>query len=373
MIDTIFSPSFGNRPSYLVGREAVVTRLVDGLQSPPGARERSVVLLGHRGSGKTVLLWELADRAKQLGYVVASPTITSHGMLERIVEKIQDAGAQYVKDASARIAGGSIGALGFTVGLEFSHEIEQGKSFAYKLTQLARALTSRDKKILILIDELQANSSEIRQIVSVYQELIGERLDVALVMAGLPGAVSATLNDRVLTFLNRATKISLPPLAMTDIDAYYERSFSILGIHVPDDMRAIASQHSNGSPYLMQLIGHHIAIRTDEGGELTQDAFEHALKASDYDFKRGVCQTTLASLSDQDVTFLKAMAFDSEKSSMSSISERMDVTSDYAQKYRKRLIDAGIIEAAGRGYVRFCIPLIQEYLKEEMGEDYSTS
>ena len=66
MIDTIFSPSFGNRPSYLVGREAVVTRLVDGLQSPPGARERSVVLLGQRGSGKTVLLWELAIEQSSL-------------------------------------------------------------------------------------------------------------------------------------------------------------------------------------------------------------------------------------------------------------------------------------------------------------------
>ena len=50
--------------------------------------------------------------------------------------------------------------------------------------------------MLILIDELQANSEEIRQLVSLYQELVGERLNVALVMAGLPGAVSATLNDK---------------------------------------------------------------------------------------------------------------------------------------------------------------------------------
>ena len=48
-------------------------------------------MLGQRGSGKTVLLWELADRARKLGFVVATLPC-SEDMLERIVEKIQEAG-----------------------------------------------------------------------------------------------------------------------------------------------------------------------------------------------------------------------------------------------------------------------------------------
>ncbi|WP_322151785.1 hypothetical protein [Paratractidigestivibacter sp.] len=54
--DTIFSPAFGNRPTYLVGRELVLDGLIAGLDSVPGSKERSTVLLGQRGSGKTVLL-----------------------------------------------------------------------------------------------------------------------------------------------------------------------------------------------------------------------------------------------------------------------------------------------------------------------------
>jgi hypothetical protein len=54
--DTIFSPAFGNRPSYLLGREAVLRDFERGLQARPGSRERASVLLGQRGSGKTVLL-----------------------------------------------------------------------------------------------------------------------------------------------------------------------------------------------------------------------------------------------------------------------------------------------------------------------------
>lgn len=90
MYDEVFSPSFGNRPSFLVGRSQLLSQLEQGLQSRPGSRERTVVVLGQRGSGKTVLLWELADRMRKQGFAVASPTIVADGMLERILEKLED-------------------------------------------------------------------------------------------------------------------------------------------------------------------------------------------------------------------------------------------------------------------------------------------
>ena len=74
MTETIFSPSFGNRPSYLVGRGSVTSTFISGLEQEPGNRDRAMLMLGQRGSGKTVLLWELADRARKLGFVVATPT-----------------------------------------------------------------------------------------------------------------------------------------------------------------------------------------------------------------------------------------------------------------------------------------------------------
>lgn len=83
---------------------------------------------------------------------------------------------------------------------------------------------------MILVDELQANSQDVRELVAVYQELIGENLNVALVMAGLPGAVSATLNDRVLTFLNHAKKVTLAALPAMDIEAFYAGAFKDLGV-----------------------------------------------------------------------------------------------------------------------------------------------
>lgn len=339
--------------------------LLNGLGTEPGNRERAVMLLGQRGSGKTVLLWELADRARDRGFAVASPTVASEGMLERIVEKIQDDGERFAKESKMHLSGGSVGALGFSAGLQFTREVQESKSFQYKLAHLCRKLTERGRGILILVDELQANSAEIRQLVIAYQELVGERQNVALVMAGLPGAVSATLNDKVLTFLNRARKLSLEPLALNEVDAFFARSFRQLGLSVEPELRRRAVQATHGSPYLLQLVGHNMVLYSDEDGKVDSRALEDALSMSRDEFENGVCETTLAALSEKDVGFLFSMVKDEGESRVSDIADRMGVTPDYAQKYRRRLINAGVIEAAGRGSVRFAVPYLADHLRKE--------
>lgn len=366
MREQIFSPAFGNRPSYLVGREETLSAFERGLDDLPGSKARSVLLLGQRGSGKTVLLWELGDRARAKGFVVASPTVSSEDMLERIVEKIQEDGERVEgKGHAAHITGASVEALGFSVGLEFNEQVQESKSAQFKLTQLARKMTAEGHGILILVDELQANSSEVRRLITVYQELIGEGLNVALVMAGLPGAVSATLNDHVLTFLNRAQKEVLGPLSASSVDAFFQRAFRDLGIGLSDTLRRRAVGAIAGSPYLLQLVGYNIALRLEPGEEATEAVVEAAISASEEDFKNDVCKTTLAALSEGDCAFLAAMADDDGASRMSEIADRLKVSPDYAQKYRRRLIDAGVIEVARRGYVQFAVPYLRDYLRDE--------
>ena len=223
--------------------------------------------------------------------------------------------------------------FGFSAGLEFTRDVQETKSFQFKLTQLARKLTEQGHGILILIDELQANSSEIRQLVTAYQELVGEGLNVALVMAGLPGAVSATLNDRVLTFLNRARKVTLEPLSVGDVDAYYQRAFEELGLDIPRDLRLHAARATQGSPYMLQLIGYNIANRCQAGEHVTPEQVDGAIEASKADFENDVCETTLAALSDQDVAFLSAMTDDKDAvSRISDVAKRMSVTPEDVYK-----------------------------------------
>lgn len=363
MHEEIFSPSFGNRPSSLVGRERLLGQLEAGLQTQPGSRERAVVLLGQRGSGKTVLLWELADRMRQRGFVVATPTIVSEGMLERILEKVEDE-CESRNGGKAHFAGGSVGALGFSAGIQLERDVPIAKSPQQRLVRFCRQLTAKNRGVLILIDELQASSPEIRQLIGTYQEMVGERLNVALVMAGLPGAVSTTLNDKVLTFLNRARKITLDPLEFGEVDAFFKRSFDTLGVAIASNLRRTASEYTAGSPYLLQLVGHYTCLYA-EGHRVTEASLAEALQTSSEDFKNDVCATTLAALSDRDVDFLAALASQGEEASTAAIAELMTVTTDYAQKYRRRLIDGGIIKPAGRGRVAFAVPFLGDHLRSK--------
>ena len=218
----------------------------------------------------------------------------------------------------------------------------------------------------MLIEEVQANIPELRQLVVAYQELVGQRLDVAIAMAGLPASVSATLNDHVLTFLNRARKVALEPLEIHEVDAFFAKAFDELGIAIEPDLRREAATATKGSPYMLQLVGHNIVLYANGGDAVNKEVLSQALASSREDFENDVCHTTLAALSERDVDFLRAMAVDERESRMAAIAERMGVTPDYAQKYRKRLIDAGIIETPRRGAVTFAVPYLADYLKKEL-------
>ena len=52
-----------------------------------------------------------------------------------------------------------------------------------------------------------------------------------------------------------------------------------------------------------------------------------------------------------------------EPTSVAAVAEAMGATADYAQKYRRRLIDGGVIKSAGRGKVAFDVPFLAEHLR----------
>jgi hypothetical protein len=222
-------------------------------------------------------------------------------------------------------------------------------------------LTDRGLDTLILVDELQANSPEIRSLVGTYQELVDEGLNVAIVLAGLPARVSNVPNDRVLTFLNRARKINLGPIAIGEVDAFFRQAFRSAGVSVSSDIRYAAAKASKGSPYLMQLIGHYLCLYAEDA-PVDKSVLHEALKSSRDQFQNDVCSTTLAALSQVDISFLRVMAELGGSCRTIEIASRIGVTPDYAQQYRKRLIDAGVIVSPARGLLRIDVPYLAEYL-----------
>lgn len=61
----------GSRPPELAGRELLLAQALLALQRVQlGRSEKSQILLGLRGAGKTVLLNRIAEQAEELGYAL---------------------------------------------------------------------------------------------------------------------------------------------------------------------------------------------------------------------------------------------------------------------------------------------------------------
>ena len=116
----IFRPSFGNRPDQLIGRDDVLDKVTEGLQSYRGSAERATLLVGQRGMGKTALLLEIGDRAIAMDYVTARVTC-NESMLENLIEMLQRAGEQFIKEPKSPIKGFIAGGVIFGVYEEFEH------------------------------------------------------------------------------------------------------------------------------------------------------------------------------------------------------------------------------------------------------------
>lgn len=356
----VFQPTFGNRPDQYIGRDGVIERFMAGLKEPIGSRNRCTLFLGQRGMGKTALLLELNDRATKAGYVVAR--VTAHeGMAQAIIEQFQLNGSAFFKEDKRKLSGVTAGALGFTFGLTFSEAAERQYGFRSKMSLLCDKLAEKDKGALILIDEVRT-STAMREVASAYQELVGDGKNIAIAMAGLPHAVSSVLNDQVLTFLNRAIKVELGLISTNLIRAYYEQSFKSLDIHISDEMLDRAALATRGFPYLMQLIGYYILQYTSNGGLVDSTTMDKVEKSAMGDMVDNVFKPILSPLSDNDKIFLEAIASKGGTITTAQLQTALGKNGPAIQPYRKRLLDAGVIEAPRRGELVLTVPYLDEFL-----------
>lgn len=359
-IHSLFQPTFGNRPEQYIGRDGVIEQFMSGLEEPVGSRNRCTLFLGQRGMGKTALLLELSDRAQRAGYVVAR--VTAHeGMPQAIIEQFQLNGSKFFNDDKRKLTGVSAGALGFSFGLTFSEAAQQQYGFRSKMSLMCDKLAEKGKGALILIDEVRT-SAAMREVASAYQELVGDRKNIAIAMAGLPHAVSSVLNDSVLTFLNRATKVELGLISTSLIRAYYERAFRSIGIKTSDEILDRAALSTRGFPYLMQLIGYYVLQYASESGVVTNDVMIKSEKAAMKDMEDNVFKPILSPLSDNDRIFLQALARCGGTVTTAKLQAALGKRGPAIQPYRKRLIEAGVIEAPRRGELVFAVPYLAEYI-----------
>lgn len=194
------------------------------------------------------------------------------------------------------------------------------------------------------------------------EQYIGRDGVIEQFMAGLPHAVSSVLNDSVLTFLNRAVKVELGLISTQLIRAYYERAFRSALITISDELLDRAALSTRGFPYLMQLIGYYVIQYTQNGEAVTDAVMDKVEKSAMKDMEDNVFKPILAPLSDNDRLFLRALARCGGTVTTAKLQAALGKRGPAIQPYRKRLIEAGVIEAPRRGELVFAVPYLADYL-----------
>ncbi|WP_083372788.1 ATP-binding protein [Paraoerskovia marina] len=252
-----FKPTAGARPPVLAGRQDDLDLIDESLDSGPGAPGRLALVTGARGVGKTAMLAAIADLVATKAQWVTITETAHPGLTERLRETAlrRDAATTHDPDVG-RITGIT---LPGNIGLHREAPRQPAETMRTALVRLLDTLDRYDTGLIATIDEVQGGRlGELREVAATFQHLTGGGRNHALILAGLPSAVSDVLNDSVLTFLRRAEPITLSAVSPDDVRAALADPIEASGRAIDADALELAVEATGGYPYLIQLVGYQV-------------------------------------------------------------------------------------------------------------------
>jgi len=355
-----FNPQFGKRPHTFIGRGELINHLI-GSYDNFNAPERTTIVRGLRGSGKTSLLSDISFRLEDNSDWIVINLACDENLLANTLEMI----SLKIEQKASKLP--SINKLSINtplIGVEIEKTKTEYKSFYPTFLQILAKLRKLDLKLLIVIDEVN-NSKTMKEFASTYQLVIREEYEVALLMAGLPQHVDSILNDKVLTFLWRSNHIHLSLIEPYFMKLAYEEEFGKRDVIIEEDALDCAYLSAAGYPYLYQLIGYHLWEQEITNNRITLKEVERATELSKASLFQNVYSIIFRDLSSVEQQFVLAMNTFEMPVETKKIRESLKKDSAYVNAYRERLIRTGIIEGAGYGAFKFSLPFFREYLIEQ--------
>ena len=333
---------FGKEPSQIISRLPQLAEILESFcQEIPS--QQVYMITGVRGSGKTVFMTSLSHKLRQKKDWIVVELNPERDLLESLASKLSSENELAKIFQNAKI---NLSFFGF--GLEVSGTAPV-TDIETVLTKMFESLKKNGKRVLITIDEV-ASTPAMRVFASAFQIFIRQDLPVFLLMTGLYENIHTLQNEKSLTFLYRAPKLELEPLNIGAVARNYKKTFHI------DELSALKmAKLTRGYSFAFQVLGYFTWENQGQTDAVLEDYRQYL---EDY-----VYEKMWAELSRKDRDVLYGIA----KSSAGKISEIRDIlnleTNEF-NPYRKRLIKKGLINGEERGYVRFVLPLFEQFVLE---------
>ncbi|WP_420621153.1 ATP-binding protein [Candidatus Poriferisodalis sp.] len=361
-----FAPTFGATPPMLAGRDGLLRDVLDALATGPTHPSYTSLLLGRRGSGKTVALEALRSAAQENGWLTISEAAVTRGLLNRLAHDTAEHLNKILDELTAETTR-DLAAAGIGVGPDYNPEADLSRRLTNVLRALASHLAATGAGLVVTVDELHAGEvGELRMLGVTVQDVTRvEQLPLAFVGAGLPTLEDTLLADSSITFLQRCARYDVgflePPAAAAALAEPIRQRGGQMSSGAVDH----AVNTSQGYPFLIQLVGFHAwEAAEDPTSEVTLEDVTSGAATALRQLGQLVVAPMWKDLPDGARRFLVAMAVDDGVSRMAAIAKRLGASSGYASVYRQRLIKAGMVTPEGHGRLDFVLAAARQWIRE---------
>ena len=382
-----YAPGAGTPPPELAGRDELRETVRVALARVRLARPaKSVLLVGLRGVGKTVLLDRMREEAEAAGihtlFVEAPedrslPAMLAPRLREALLKLSRHDSARDMAQRALRGLAGFAGALkmkyeDIEVGLDFAPEpgladngdLEQ--DLADLLMAAGTAAREAGTALSLFVDELQyVDEGELAALVTALHRAAQRQSPVTLVGAGLPQLRARA--GRAKSYAERLFDFpEVGPLTQEAARKAIEKPAQAEGVTIAGDALARILAQARGYPYFLQEWGKH-AWDAADASPIDLGDVERASATATAALDEGFFRVRFDRLTPSERRYLRAMAElgpgPHRSGDIARVLQR-SVTS--LGPTRSQLIAKGMIWSPGHGDTDFTVPLFDRFMRRIM-------
>jgi len=389
-----FAPGAGTPPPELAGRDALREAVHIALERARiGRPAKSVMLVGLRGAGKTVLLDRMRDDAEAAGIhtlrleapegrslpALLAPQLRQALLRLSQVEKARDFAVRALRALTGFAKGLKLTYNDIEVG--FDHEAEPGLADNGDLEHDLQALIEQSglaaraagTALALFIDELQyVPEAQLAALITALHRTEQRQLPVVLVGAGLPQLRGQMGNAK--SYAERLFDFpfigALPPEAAAQaiVKPLHDEGVAITPQALDEILRL-----SQGYAYFLQAWGSHTWLAADSS-PIDVDAVDKASVTAMAGLDEGFFRVRFDRCTPKEKKYLRAMAELGEGPHRSGdIAACLDEKVSSLAPTRSSLIAKGMIWSPNHGDTAFTVPMFGAFMTRIMpGDDWKT-
>jgi hypothetical protein len=384
-----FAPGAGTPPPELAGRDELLASVrIATVRVRAGRAAKSVLMIGLRGAGKTVLLDRMRDDAEAVGIHTlrieapedrSLPGLLAPELRRALLRMSREDRARDLATRALRALAGFVKAFkvkyqDIEVGLDVDPEpgLADNGDLEQDLQALLEAVGAAAREagtaLVMFIDELQyVKEEQLSALIMALHRIAQRQLPVVLVGAGLPQLRGRT--GRAKSYAERLFEFpEVGPLSAEAAEQAIVKPIRAEGADITPDAVAAIIEITQRYPYFLQEWGSHAWDAADDSPITAEDvalASATAIAALD----AGFFGVRFDRLTPSEKRYLRAMAdLGPGPHRSGDIARVLDRQVTSLAPLRAQLIDKGMIWSPAHGDTAFTVPLFDEFMRRVMPE-----